>query len=138
MEDVIAMGKKFGNISVLDKKVTSQNLAKSISDTIDRFGIHRGGVKRPIASRALDTVARQLDWDDGAKGFVSNFGASGEGKRILFTARQRLHSNVRIMRQCRSLNDAGFDVHLVGINEGPSDELRDIAPDAKIDILQID
>lgn len=49
---------------------------------------------------------------------------------VCILARKRLYSNTRVVRQTRSLLDAGFDVTVAAI-EVPSEELRALVPEAE-------
>ena len=57
--------------------------------------------------------------------------------KLAFLARQRVHSNTRIARQCKALVDQGFDLKLYGINEGPDENLLKEMGNVKTKIFKI-
>lgn len=137
MVDVVELTKTQKNGVIIEGEFDARILSNTISKAIEKFGIFGGGILRPTAKEILKNAAYSVSWEKNSKQFVKDVQDVSKGERLLLLARQRLHSNNRIFRQCKALNDAGFQVHLVGANEGPSESLKNIAPDTRVSIVDV-
>ena len=135
VNDLVNFIKLHGTGTILDKNFSTKELSESILKTINSFQINKRLKTKSINQSKFHKAAQSLNWESDLLEFTDEIKLLNKGSRILFAACKRLNTNVRILRQCKGLNDAGFDVELVGLNEKPSAELQAIAPKTKVTIF---
>jgi glycosyltransferase involved in cell wall biosynthesis len=137
MKDIRTFNKNFNTIRLLSKETNAEEIAQSIIDTVNKFQLRQKLNINSNNHELLKIASASFDWETEAKKFSSSFTVNSGKNRILFTARQRLVSNVRIFRQCEILNKLGFEIDLVGMNEGPNDELKAIAHKTNVKLIKV-
>lgn len=124
-----------GTGTILERRFSPRELSESIMYTINLFQINNRLKPKILNQVKFTDAAQSFSWERNLLEFTDKIQNLNKGSRILFAACKRLNSNVRIFRQCKGLNDAGFDVELVGINAQPSVELQAIAPKTRVKIF---
>lgn len=122
------------------EEITEGNIAQGIMNIIDKYEIRGNGVINQTfkdnSHKLQEDICEENDFIHFSQK-VRNLVKDVEQPKVAFLARQRLSSNTRIARQCKSLINEGCEVRLYGINEGPSPSLLNQMGDVKVEVIDI-
>jgi glycosyltransferase involved in cell wall biosynthesis len=122
------------------EEINPETIAQGIRNILDKYEIHGNGVVnnkfKDNALKLQEHICAENDFDYFSKK-IRHLVKEVEHPKIAFLARQRLSTNTRIARQCKSLINEGCEVKLYGINEGPSEALLNQMGNVSVEIFDI-